>query len=330
MKRIYWLCAALLALSVSAGCNLKVYQLEKRIERWEAMQRKDTNPEKMASFARESILFFLRSPQLQRTQETEISQQERLNYHRKLTTMQVFLISLHAGRAVAAVDRPDPDWELGKAEWILADSLSLGKIPGNPTQFSMVHVQEGYKELVQELILHTENYEQTVRDFPGLIEALRTMSRFMFLEASKNLADGRLDEAIEKFGQVFCRDFDNYAAADRTVRGFTGQGIRELVIRNFWVDRYSTNFDSDRMEAFSLVGQALEQLAQGVEEEITDSLMDGIFSNVSENFHTTGKQTADLYYYVRSVQQGNLPEYMRLWRHQVLEGKKPLRAPFSE
>ncbi len=330
MKRTYWLCAALLALMVSAGCNLKVYQLEKRIERWEAMQRKDTSPEKMAAFATESILFFLRSSQLQRTKEAEVSQQERLNYHRKLTSMQVYLVSLHAGRAVAAVDRTDPDWELGRAEWTLADSLTMGKIPGHETQFSMVHVREGYKELVHELVLHPENYDQTTRDYPGLIEALRTMSRFVFLEAGNELSAGRLDVAIEKFGQVFTMDFENFPAADRTVRALAGLGIRELVIRNFWVDRYQQTFESDRMEAFSMVSEGLGQLAQDMGEEAVDSLMDEIFDRVSDNFHTSGEQTADLYYYVRSFQQGNLPEYLRLWRHQVLEGRKPLRAPFSE
>jgi hypothetical protein len=330
MKRTYWLCAALLALSVSAGCNLKVYQLEKRIGRWESMQRKDTKPEKMAAFATESILFFLRSSQLQRTQEADISQQARLNYHRKLTSMQVYLVSLHASRAVAAVDRPDPDWELGQAEWILADSLTLGRIPGHSTQFSMVHVQEGYNALVNELILHPENYDQTTRDFPGLIQALRTMSRFVFLEANKNLAAGQLDLAIEKFEQVFSMDFENFAAADRTVRSFTGQGIRAKVVSNFWRDRYQQTFESDRMEAYSMVSEGLGQLAQDLGEEAVDSMMNVVFNNVSENFRTTGEQTADLYYYIRSVQQGNLPEYMRLWRHQVLEGNKPLRAPFSE
>lgn len=330
MKRTCWLFAALLVLSVSAGCNLKVYQLEKRIERWEAMQRKDTDPEKMASFARESILFFLRNSQLQRTKEATVSQQERLNYHRILTSMQVYLISLHAGRAVAAVDRPDPDWELGRAEWILADSLTLGRIPGHPTQFVMVHVQEGYEDLVHELILHPENYEQDTRDYPGLIEALRTMSRFMFLEATRELSAGQLEVAIEKFGQVFIRDFDNFPPADRTVRGFTGQGIRELVIRNFWKNRLGQTFDNDRMEAFSMISQAMQQLGEDLGEQAADSLLEVAVVSVAENFRISNEQATDFYYYIRSIQQGNLPEYVRLWRHQVLEGKKPLRAPNSE
>ncbi len=330
MKKSYLLFAALLSLSVSAGCNLKLYQLDKRIERWETMRRKGADPEKMAAFATESILFFLRSPQLQRTKEATISQQERLNYHRKLTPMQLYLVSLHAGRAVAAVDRPDPDWELGRAQWILADSLTLGKIPGHPTQFTMVHVQKGYKKLVHELILHPENYEQDNRDFPGLIDALRTMSRYMFLDARREFSRGRLDLALEKFEQVFCRDFDDFAAADRTVRDYTGQGIREMVIRNFWVDRYQKNFDNDRMEAFSMITQGSEQISEEMGEEAADSVMEEVFAGTAANYNTSSEQAADLYYYVRSLHQGNLPEYMRLWRHKVLKGKKPLRAPYEQ
>ena len=88
MRKSTWLLIALLAVSLTAGCNLKVYQLERRLERWETMQRKATDSEKMARFATESILFFLRNPLFQRTQEATISQQDRLNFNRRLTSMQ--------------------------------------------------------------------------------------------------------------------------------------------------------------------------------------------------------------------------------------------------
>ena len=237
-------------------------------------------------------------------------------------------MAYHASKAVAAVERSDPDWKLGRSEWIKADTLAMGRIPGQPTQFPLVHVQKGYNDLVEELTLHPENYEQYKRDYPGLIEALSTMSRFAFLEGREAFESGRLELALEKFGKVLGRDTRNFSTADRILREYTGRGIRETTIRNFWQRRYRESFESERGNAYMSITQELQRIAEAQGEEMADSLMESVAGNAGGEYRASAQQMMDWYYYSSAYQEGNLPEYLRIWRPQVLEGQKPLKVPF--
>ncbi|MBW7997839.1 MAG: hypothetical protein FVQ81_14970 [Candidatus Glassbacteria bacterium] len=330
MSSRHLIMAVMLAVTLSAGCNLKVNQLNKRLDRWRSMQSKQADPEKLYEFARESLLFFLKNPALQRTKEAVISQQERINYHRKLTQMQMYLMSYHARKATEAVEGPSPDWELGRLEWGKADAVANGKVPDHPTTYLMVHIQEGYDKLVEQLVLHPEEYDQMARDFPGVMQALREMSRFKYLEAVNLLARDQRELAIEVYIKVFTRDTENFPIADRVVRDFTGQGIRELIFRRFYKERYRQSFENDRMDIYSAAATQIAQIAQDQGEAAADSMIFEVMTNVGESFQISVEQAMNFYYVVRSVQDGNLPEYLRLYRHQVLQGQKPLRAPFAE
>jgi hypothetical protein len=169
-----------------------------------------------------------------------------------------------------------------------------------------------------------------VRDFPGLMQALREMSRFKYLEARMYLDSGQLTLALENCLNVFTRDIENFPTADRIVRNYTGQNIREMLNRRFWIDRYKTSFETDRMDIYGTATQALGEISAEEGEETADSMMYEVMTRVGENFQIEPEQAMDLYYYVQSLQNGNLPGYMRIWRHQVLQGHKPIRAPFTE
>jgi len=330
MKKNIWLMAVLLALALTAGCNLKVIQLNKRLDRWDKMLARGENPDKMYDFARKSIYFFLINPVFQRSKETVVTEQERLIFHRRMTSMQVFMIDYHARKALEAVDRPGPDWELGQTHWIKADSCTLGRVPGYRTDFSLVHVQAGYDKLTEDLVLHPEKYSQMVRDYPGLMAGLRKMSRFRFLEAEKYFAAGRYDLALDNYLKVFTRDMENFASADLQVRLLTGRGVKQTVGHRFMQERYRQTFENNRGEAHDMTMASISRVVEEKGQEAADSALYESAADIAKNFHITTEQNLDFYYYVQAFHNGNLPEYLRNWRHVVLEGQKPLRPQYSE
>lgn len=326
----YSISAILLALAFASGCSLKVNQINRRIDRWHSMQEDQADPQKMYDFATQSLMFFLNSGELQRTNEAVVSQQERLALHREMSSMQMYLLSWHASRALEAVEKPDPDWQLGRLEWSRADTVAKGRLPGRTTPFNMVFIQEGYNELVRNLILRPDEYNQMTRDFPGLMKALRQMSRFKYLEAEKLLAEGQRDKAVDNYLKVFTMDTENFPAADRLVRQFTGQGIKETAIWQFHHERAVQVFDNSRYDIFTTASGHLSQIAEEQGDEAADSMMYEVMSETSKTFAITPEQTMDVYYCVQTEQNGNLPEYLRLYRSQVLEGQRPIKPQIAQ
>ncbi|MFH1071407.1 MAG: hypothetical protein V1794_17445 [Candidatus Glassbacteria bacterium] len=325
-KLLIWALSALV-LAGAGGCKLKINRLEKRIERWQSMQGRDIDPEKKYRFARESAIFFLTNDEFQRPREAVVSDQDRLNYHRKLAQMQIYIIEYHAGRALAAISGDSPDWELGRAEWARADTLTLGRLPGFTTTYRLVHIQSGYQAYLTEIALQPGRYERLERDFGGLMSAFRLMSEFKLREAENFMSQGYYDLAIDNYLLVFCRDPEHFERADQAVKRLTGKTVRETYEYQAWLQRAVASFDSDRMELYTNVQGQIAQMAKEVGEDSARANEAGFAVAFAERYKITPEQAVDIYYYSKTGIDGTLPAYLLQWAPEVLRGQKALRLP---
>ena len=115
-RKLMFLGACVLILMVVSGCRLNLIRLNKRLDRWHSLKEK-ASVENKVSFARKSLLFFLKTTDFQRGRESLVTEAERLRYHERMCDMQVFLIDYHAGRALSFLKKSEEDWERATAEW---------------------------------------------------------------------------------------------------------------------------------------------------------------------------------------------------------------------
>ena len=231
MKKRLLLILVLLPCLAVTGCRLSINRLNKRIDRWESI-KKDGFTEKNVKFARETLFYFLNTVDFQRSRESLVSEGERLQYHQKLSALQVFLMDYHAAQALAHVEKGD--WPAADREWARADSLTRGLIAGyKQPQYRMVLLQQGYDEYLRQVSWQGERYDRMERDFPGLMAAMRKMSEYQFHKAEKLLAEGEWKEALNHYLLVFKRDTENFSMADNTVYRLAGQNVRQIYDRHF-------------------------------------------------------------------------------------------------
>jgi tetratricopeptide (TPR) repeat protein len=327
MRKMNLLLCVLVILPLLSGCRLKVRRLNKRIQKWESLQLKGATEQK-AKFAKESLVFFLNTVDLQRSKEALVTESERLRYHSEMSSMQVFLIDYHAERALRLLDEGN-QWEAAALEWARADSLTYGKIPEVSTIYSMVLLNKGYELHLQEISAEGFRYKREERQFPGLMQAFRKMSEYQCRLARHLESQGRLDEAVEHYLLVFRRDPQNYAEANRRLKHITGRVIREI-----YDDRYRqkvalANFTNIRMEMYGMVEQQLGSMRPTLGDSV-DQALPAIMESLSEYYHESPERLMDVYLSTRSEREGTLHQYANLWRYQVLKGHPPLKPRFIE
>ncbi|OGG00732.1 MAG: hypothetical protein A3F83_14675 [Candidatus Glassbacteria bacterium RIFCSPLOWO2_12_FULL_58_11] len=326
MKKMILGLTLALTLAGLAGCHLSVYRLDKRLEKWNSMKdRSSVAVEKKVRFARESITFFLTNTDFQRSKEIVISEAERLTYHRRMCSMQVFLMDYYASRALACQELSPPDWQEGREEWNLADTVAFGKLPGLQSVYVLVHLQFGYSKYIRDIAENGDLYERMERDYPGLMAALRKMSEFQFRYAEYLMDQGRREEAIEAYLKVFVRDPENFVKAERIVKNITGRGIRENYNRQFWAGRSAEGFDRTRSEIYSMVDNVAARIEHESGADSVQAKLPGELTLLAENFQVVPEQLEDVYYYTLHERQGTLTQYVLLMRTHILKGYPPLK-----
>ncbi|HUU29493.1 MAG TPA: hypothetical protein VM123_16950 [archaeon] len=324
-KILFLVCCALILL-VAAGCRLNIIRLNNRIDRWQSMKKK-SSVEGRVRFANQSLFFFLTTVDFQRSRETLVTEAERLHYHQRLADMQVFLMDYYAGRALSFLSEGKEDWERAAAEWAKADSLTLGRIPGYPTGYTMVLILSGYPHYLRQISGLGSRYDRTEKQFPGLMEAFRKMSEYQFRLAEHLEQQGLRDNAIDHYLLVFKRDPENFNRADRRIKQLTGCNIREIYDMQAEIETARKSY-----EAFSydLYGMAQNQL-NAAREQLGDSAeqaLPQIWDNLAKYYKISMEQAADIYLYTENESNGTLPEYVSLVRYQILRGQKSIEDLF--
>ncbi len=320
MRKLLLAILAVFALSALNGCRINVLRLDKRLDRWESLRAKGAGPEKLVPFARETIVLFLNNPDFQRTKEMVVTEAERLEYQQRLTDMQLYLAGYHADQALELSQGPAADWEAAHRQWELADSLLIGRVPGEPTVFYLVLIQKGYYTFLREISGDGERYAREEFRFPGLMEVLRRMSGFQFRLAGHLEEQGYRDQAIEHYLMVFKRDPQHYGPAFARVRELTGKSIREIEDELFFREQRDKVFLSFRRELYSMAEEQFQTKEQqsGISR---DEAFPEVIEGVAKYYSITIEQAADLYLYTMHEQQGTLVQYLNHYRHDVLRGQ---------
>ena len=327
MRKMNLMLCLLIILGLTASCRLKIRQLNKRIQRWESLEKKGSLDQK-ARFARESLKFFLNTLDFQRGRETLVTEAERLRYHHIMSRPQVFLIDYYAGRALECLET-DKDWESAAAEWAKADSLTRGFLPGVRTTYKMVLLQHGYEQYLKEISSEGFRYKRMERQFPGLMRAMRKMSEYQFRLAKHLQSQGLTDQVIEHYLLVFRRDPENYAEANRVVKSITGQVIREIYDERYYKNLADQGYQNMRMELYTMVEEQMEQARRSFGDS-ADMYLPEIITTMAERFNDTPEQIMDIYMITKHDVEGTLNQYLSLWRHQVLKGQEPIKPVYRE
>jgi tetratricopeptide (TPR) repeat protein len=327
MRKFNLLLCVLIILPLAVNCQLKIRRLNKRIERWESLNKKGTVEQK-AKFARESLVLFLNTVDVQRGRETLVSEAERMRYHQSMSRMQVFLIDYHASRALEFLEQ-DKDWAKAAAEWAKADSLTRGRIPGAPTIYLMVLLQKGYDYYLKELSVDGFRYQMMERQFPGLMRAFRKMSEYQFRLAKHLESLGEQDEAIEHFLLVSRRDPQNFGEANRRVKHHTGKVIREIYDERYRYNLALEGYNGLRREMYSMVEQQMEGARQSFGDS-ADLYLPEIVAMMAKQYNETPERVMDVYLITKNELQGTLNQYLSLWRHQILKGQDPIKPVYIE
>ena len=307
-----------------AGCHINVIRLENRLEKWHSMkEKKKASVESMAKFANETIYFFLTTIDFQRSREAVITDAERLGYHLKLSSMQIFLIDYYATRALKAISGEEKDWERAAVEWAKADSLTNGFLPGYEHTFTMVLLDDGYAKYVQNIAQLGELYNRLERDYTGSMDAFRKMSEYKFRLAEHLMEQGRRVEALEAYLLVFKRDPENFARAEKTVKELTGKSTREIQEYYFRVDMALANYNAFRRDIYGMTENAIMRIRMEDGDEAVEGMFPEIIGQLAVDFNISPEQAADLYYSTKSEIEGTLPEYIHLWRYEILKGQEP-------
>jgi len=319
-----------LALSLGAtGCRLSVNRLNKRLDRWQSLSQKEGNTERKVKFARESLAFFLNTVDFQRSKETLVSEAERLQYHEKLSGMQVFLLDYHAGQALKAAEAGD--WTTGDLEWARADSLSRGNIPTIPqTTYKMVLLQAGYDEFLRQISSQGEIYNRLEFRFPGLMDGFRKMSRFQYLKAEKLFAENEWEQALKHYLLVFKRDPQDFALAEGRVRFLAGKNTRQVYERQFQWDRTVEGYESLCMDLFGIVDDQIMAARNELGEDKWQEKLPEIWKQMGLQYKLAPEQAADVYFMTKHTREGTLPAYISMWRYDILRGYRPVLLDISE
>lgn len=324
MKKLIILFSLALAGANLTGCHINVIRLDNRIEKWHSMkEKKKASAESMAKFANETIYFFLTTIDFQRSKEAVIDDAKRLRYHHKLTSMQVFLIDYYARRALEAISGQEKDWEQAALEWARADSLTYGFLPRHEHTFKLVLIDDGYARYIQDIAYQGERYNRMERDYPGLMNAFRKIGAYKFRLAEHLMEQGRRVEALEAYLLVFKRDPDNFARAEKAVKDMTGNTIREIQVRRFATDIAMEGFLNLRYELYGSAEGVMANIREEQGDEAAEQMFPEIIAELAQNFRISPEQTADIYYFTKSEIEGTLPEYIHLWRHEILQGQEP-------
>ncbi len=323
MKKLILLFTLALAGANLTGCHINVIRLDNRIEKWQSLKKKKASPESMVRFANETIYFFLTTIDFQRSKEAVINDAKRLRYHHKLTSMQVFLIDYYAKRALEAISGEEKDWERAALEWARADSLTYGFLPRHEHTFRLVLFDDGYTRYIREIAYQGERYNRLERDYTGSMDAFRKMSAYKSRLAEHLMEQGRRVEALEAYLLVFKRDPENFARAEKAVKNMTGDTIREIQNRRFAADIAMQNFLSVRGEIYGTIGSAMADIGAEQGDEAIEQIFPEILAGLAQNFNISPEQAADLYYFTKSEIEQTLPEYIHLWRHEILKGQEP-------
>jgi len=324
-KRSIFTVACLLILAAVAGCRINVYRLNKRLDRWESIKDKASVKDKVR-FARESLIFFLSTPDLQRGRESLVTEAERLHYHERMCAMQIFLIDYHAGRALSYLAEGNEDWEKARIEWYKADSLTYGLIPGTGIQKKMVLLQRGYKKFIKEISADGTRYNRMEQRFPGLMEAFRKMSDYQFKVAEHLYNQGLKKEALQHYLLVFKRDPKNFGNALAKVYRITGRTIREIYDIEDKRKRILDTYDYMREDVYRTIENSLQAELEGQSEYTEDQLLGLLLEDTADYHGISIEQAADLYFYRKNELEGTLPQYINLERYLVLQGQKSIRA----
>lgn len=324
MKKLIILFTLALAGANLTGCHISVIRLDNRIEKWQSLEKKKkASLESMARFANETIYFFLTTIDFQRSKEAVISDAKRLRYHHKLTSMQVFLIDYYAKRALEAISGEEKDWERAALEWARADSLTYGSLPKHEHTFKLILIKNGYQRYNQDISARGDWYDRLERDYSGLMDAFRKMSEYKSRLAEHLMEQGRRVEALEAYLLVFKRDPENFARAEKAVKDMTGNTIREILVRRFAADIAMESFLSVRGEIYGTIGSAMANIGADQGDEAIEQMFPDIMVGLAENFNISPEQVADIYYFTKSEIEGTLPEYIHLWRYEILKGQEP-------
>ncbi|MCE5272896.1 hypothetical protein LLH00_16575 [bacterium] len=320
----------LLALGLGAsGCRLSVNRLNKRLDRWESLRNKEGDTERKVKFARESLAFFLNTLDFQRSKETLVSEAERLQYHEKMSGMQVFLLDYHAGLAMQAAEAGD--WATGDLEWARADSLSRGNISTLPqTTYKMVLLQAGYDEYLRQISSQGDIYNRLEFRFPGLMEGFRKMSRFQYLKAEKLFAETEWEQALKHYLLVFKRDPQDFALAEERVRFLSGKNTRQVYERQFQWDRIVESYDAMSIDLFGITEEQIMSAQTELGADKWQEKLPDIWKQMGTQYKMQPEQAADVYFMIKHLREGTLPAYISLWRYDVLRGNRPAMLDISE
>ncbi len=326
MKKLIILFTLALAGANLTGCHINVIRLDNRIEKWQSLKKKkEASLESMARFANETIYFFLTTIDFQRSREAVINDAKRLRYHHKLTSMQVFLIDYYAKRALEAISGEEKDWERAALEWARADSLTYGFLPRHEHTFRLVLFDDGYTRYIREIAYQGERYNRLERDYTGSMNAFRKMSEYKSRLAEHLMEQGRRVEALEAYLLVFKRDPENFARAEKTVKNMTGDTIREIQVRRLAADIAMKGFLSLCYEIYGLTEDAMRGIRAEQGDEAAEGMFPEIIGQLAMDYNISPEQAADIYYFTKSEIEGTLPEYIHLWRHEILKGQEPRR-----
>ena len=312
----------LVSVTLVAGCRLEVNRMNKRLARWNELSKSD-NTQRKVEFARESLIYFLSTPAIQRGRETTVSDAERHAYHHKATPMQVFLIDYYASQALESIDTADPDWKQAEKYWNMADTLLLGKIPGHPTIYSMLDVMDGYKRFLTDISADGRRYGRLEASNPGLMGTMKKLSEYRFKKALMYKEKGMMENALHNFLLVFQYDTKDFAQADEEVEKMTGKTIREIHNDEFNEMVHNRGWKSNVMEIYSNLDQHIQTLRKEMGDSV-DLLLPEIARQAAPTYSMTPEQLLDLYLYTKNERDGTLPQYLSGYRYLVLEGQDPV------
>ena len=318
----------LVSVTLTEGCRIEVNRMNKRLTRWQELSKSD-NTQRKVDFARESLIYFLSTPAIQRGRETTVSDAERLTFHHKATPMQVFLIDYYASEALKSIDTAPPDWKQAQKNWDMADTLLLGRIPGKSTMYSMLDVMDGYDKFLTEISADGKRYGRLEASNPGLMAALKKMSEYRFRKALMYEEKGMMDHALGNYMLVFQYDTENFARADEKVENMTGKTIREINDDEFNHMVEYRGWRSNVMEIYNNLDQHIETLRKELGDSV-DILLPQITIQAAPTYNMTPEQLLDLYLYTKNERDGTLPQYMSGYRHLILKGQDPVGPKRSE
>jgi hypothetical protein len=237
--------------------------------------------------------------------------------------MQIFLIDYYATRALEAISGEEKDWERAAVEWAKADSLTHGFLPGYEHTFTLVLFDDGYAKYIQDIAQQGEIYNRMERDYAGSMDALRKMSEYKFRLAEHLMEQGRRVEAFEAYLLVFKRDPENFARAEKAVKELTGKSTREIQEQYFRADNAMANYNALRRDIYGLAENAIMRIRSEYGDEAVEGMFPEIIGKLAVDFNISPEQAADIYYSTKSEIDGTLPEYIHLWRYEILKGQEP-------